>query len=321
MLSMLKYCRHRAFVSPNASYKRPCGSATRGASCNLYPEKNFSAFASLSERCTNASRVPFPSISPRSLLSSATASRQNVQPKCRRKTSNTGLSSVSSASVSPVCVLYSFRSKAFTSFPADLFRSFRRPRRHLLRCHLVPPCEHLLQPSPRICAAKNLPEPPKREFVPHTVFQPTAGRAFRDEAVRMLPSRKRTGYHHVPKHPSRLAIPVLRNPILRNWAQRHAQRHPRARLLDPTGSRHHFGLFPWRRQPFQCARLSVKPVNLFRRGGHAAPVIEHFGQLGLLLRAHFSTAAAVSALDSIRGSLYALKKPAVFGSSLPRNTS
>ena len=46
----------------------------------------------------------------RSLASSATASRQNVQPKCRKNTSKTGPASRSASSVWPACVLYSIKS-------------------------------------------------------------------------------------------------------------------------------------------------------------------------------------------------------------------
>ena len=82
----------------------PSGSLNRATSSSPYGLKNHCAFSSV-PRCTNASLLPPASISRRFFEIVSTASRQNVQPKCRKNTRNKGRSA-SSASVCPSCDLY-----------------------------------------------------------------------------------------------------------------------------------------------------------------------------------------------------------------------
>jgi len=104
MLSAFRYCLSSARSNPNAWYNRPSGSLNRGTSRSPYGLKNHWAFSSV-PKCTNASGVPWASISRRRLEISSTASRQNVQPKCRKNTRSNGRAAISARGC-PFCDVY-----------------------------------------------------------------------------------------------------------------------------------------------------------------------------------------------------------------------
>ena len=90
--------------SENASYSFRWVSLTRASPFSANFEKNFCACSSL-PMCTNANCVPVAAISERFFRISAIAATQNGHPKCRRKTSRTGVASLSAARVVPSCVM------------------------------------------------------------------------------------------------------------------------------------------------------------------------------------------------------------------------
>lgn len=88
---------------PKARYSSPVGLLTRWALGNPYRANQTLACPSLS-RWTNANCVPAASISRRFCAISARASRQNVQPKWRRKITRTGEFCESASRLTPPSV-------------------------------------------------------------------------------------------------------------------------------------------------------------------------------------------------------------------------